>query len=95
MTDQLSHIDEKIHQLKKKREKVQAQHALSFMRETQKLFKEAFSAQLALTVMTESWGAAPETKKESWKKRSQTFPSSPFQTQGKKDPEIEPTDHPS
>ena len=95
MTDRLTHLDEKIHQLRKKREKVHAQQALSFMKETQKIFKEEFSAGLALTVLTESWGSAPETKKENWKKRSQTFPSSSLQRDGKKDPAVQPTAHQS
>lgn len=95
MTDRLIHLDEKILQLKRKKEKVHAQQALSFMKETQKIFKEEFSAGLALTVLTESWGSAPETKKESWKKRSQTFPSSSLQSNGKKDQAIQPTAHQS
>jgi hypothetical protein len=95
MTDRLTHLDEKIHLLKRKREKVQAQQALSFMKETQKIFKEEFSAGLALTILTESWGSAPETKKESWKKRSQTFPSSSLQRDGKKDLTIQPATHKS
>lgn len=95
MTDRLTHLDEKIHQLKRKKEKVQAQQALSFMKETQKIFKEEFSAGLALTVLTESWGSAPETKKENWKKRAQIFPSSSLQKHGKKDPTIQPTTHQS
>lgn len=95
MTDRLTHLDEKIHQLKRKKEKVQAQQALSFMKETQRIFKEEFSAGLVLTVLTESWGSAPETKKESWKKRSQIFPSSSLQRNGKKDQPIQPTAHQS
>lgn len=95
MTDRLIHLDEKILQLKRKKEKVHAQQALSFMKETQKIFKEEFSAGLALTVLTDSWGSAPETKKESWKKRSQTFPSSSLQSNGKKDQAIQPTAHQS
>lgn len=95
MTDRLTHINEKIHQLKRKKEKVQAQQALSFMKETQKIFKEEFSAGLALTILTDSWGSAPETKKESWKKRSQAFPSSSLQRDGKKDHAIQPTPHQS
>jgi hypothetical protein len=95
MTDRLTHLDEKIHQLRKKKEKVQAQQALSFMKETQKIFKEEFSAGLALTILTESWGSAPETKKESWKKRSLAFPSSSLQRNGKKDQSVQPTAHQS
>ncbi len=93
MTDRLSHIDEKIYQLKKKREKVQTHQALSFMKETQKIFKEEFSPLLALTVMAENWNTAPETKKETWKKRSQIFPSIPFQASGKKGQPIESATH--
>jgi len=84
MTDRLTHLDERIHQLKKKREKVQAQQALSFMRESQKLLKEDFSPILALTILTESWTTAPDPKKENWKKRSQTFPNSSSQRNGEK-----------
>ncbi|OJW52794.1 MAG: hypothetical protein BGO67_10445 [Alphaproteobacteria bacterium 41-28] len=102
MTDRLNHIDEKIHQLKKKREKVQAQQALSFLKETQKIFKDEFSTPLALAMMAESWAAAPETKKESWKKayslgggKPQTFPSPASQLHRKKNQEVGSTDHQS
>jgi hypothetical protein len=84
MTDKLTHIDEKIYLLKKKKERIQVQQALAYMKESQKLLKEEFSPLLALTILTETWTAAPETKKETWKKRSQTFPSDSFQLYGKK-----------
>src|SRR3990172_7784936 len=70
MQDMLSSLNEKIEHLKKKRERVETQLALSFMKETQKIFKEYFSAELALTLMKESWGAIPETTRKTWKQRS-------------------------
>ncbi len=95
MTDQLTHIDEKIHLLKKKKEKIQLQQALYYMKELQKLFKEDFSHQLALIILTECWNTAAETKKEAWRKRSQTFPSPSFQIERKKAQPIGSTAHQS
>jgi hypothetical protein len=39
MMDQLTTIDEQINRLKKKKERVQTQQAIAFMREAQKIFQ--------------------------------------------------------
>ncbi len=53
--------DEKITQLRKRREKLQAQQALLFLKETQKIFNTEFSTDLALKILEKAW--KPEGKK--------------------------------
>lgn len=76
MIDQLTTIDEKINRLKKKREKVQLQQALLFMREVQKIFQDGFTPDVALSILSETWDAASESQKQNWRKRSNTFRTS-------------------
>lgn len=93
MIDQLTNIDEKIQHLKKKREKVQTQQAIQFMREVQKIFEDGFSAEIALGILSETWGAASEIQKQNWRKRgrSDSFRPSPAQSNRKKTQAPEPT----
>lgn len=56
--------DEKIIQLKKRREKLQSQQALLFLKESQKIFNKEFSTDLALKLLKEAWRNAPEVKKK-------------------------------
>lgn len=77
-------IEEKIQQLKKKKEKIQIQQALLFMKEAQKIFKEDFSPEMALLVLSETWTSATETQRQEWKKRGHSFRLLPFHSTGKK-----------
>lgn len=56
--------DEKITQLKKRREKLQAQQALLFLKESQKIFNTEFSTDLALKLLKKAWDNSPEGKKK-------------------------------
>lgn len=77
MRDTLSQIDQKILQLKQKKEKLQTQQALAFFKEAQKIFSsDEFSIELALSVLSHAWNSASDKQKEEWKKSSLTFPSS-------------------
>lgn len=77
MIDQLTTIDEQINRLKKKKERVQTQQAIAFMREAQKIFQTDFSPDVALSILSETWGTATEKQQAEWKKRVTTFrPSS-------------------
>ena len=84
MIDKLTTIDEKIQRLKKRREKVQTQQAISFMREAQKIFQDTFSTEIALSILSETWSSASESQKQNWRKRSDSFRTSPVQVFGKK-----------
>ena len=91
MSDKLINIDEKIHQLRKRREKVQTQQAIQFMREVQKIFQDGFSADMALGILSETWSTASETQKQNWRKRSNSFRPSSTQNNRKKPQAPEPT----
>lgn len=76
MKDRLTYIESKIHQLKQKKDRIQTQHALLFMKEAQKILEEEFSPNLALKILKEHWNKASKDQKEEWKKRESLFPSS-------------------
>ena len=91
MSDKLMNIDEKIQRLKKRREKVQTQQAISFMREAQKIFQDVFSPDMALGILSEAWGAASETQKQNWRKRGRDFRPASLQNNRQKPQTPEPT----
>lgn len=84
-------IDEKIQQLKKKKEKIQTQQALLFVKEAQKIFKEEFSPDMALTILATTWSKASKTQKEEWQKQAYSFRQLSFQKDNKKAQAPEPT----
>lgn len=90
MIDQLTNIDEKIHRLKKRREKVQIQQSIHFMREAQKIFQDNFSLDVALGILSETWNSASDTQKQNWRKRSDSFRPSSIKDFRKKAPASEP-----
>lgn len=89
--DQLTTIDEQINRLKKKKERVQTQQAIAFMREAQKIFQTDFSPDIALSILSETWGTASEKQQAEWKKREATFRPSSVQSSSKKPQPTEPT----
>jgi len=91
MIDQLTNIDEKIHRLKKKKEKMQTQQAICFMREAQKIFEDGFSAEMALGILSETWSTASETQKQNWRRRPDSFRLVSTQSNRKKPQAPEPT----
>lgn len=76
MKDKLTHIDNKIHQLKQKKERIQTQQALFLMREAQKIFQGEFSPDVVLKLLKDHWDGASVAQKEEWKKRAGSFPIS-------------------
>ena len=95
MMDTLTNIDEKTNRLKKQREKVQLQQVSLFHKEAQKIFQTDFSADVALSILYETWGKASESQKADWKKRGLTFRSFSVQSSLKKPQASEPTAQPS
>ena len=88
--DQLTTIDEQINRLKKKKERVQTQQAIVFMRETQKIFQTDFSPDVALSILSETWKTATEKQQMEWKKRARDFRPSSVQGSSKKPQSPEP-----
>src|SRR3990167_4800272 len=88
-------IDEKIQALKKKKERIQTQQALFFLKETQKILKDAFFPQIALLILSETWAQASKAQKEEWRKRGPSFRSLSIQQDEKKAPPTNPTPHKS
>lgn len=84
-------IDEKINELKKKKERIQTQQALFFIKEAQKILKDEFFPQIALLILSEAWAQASKTQKEEWRKRVPSFRSLYLQHDEKKTPPINPT----
>ena len=78
MADKLTYIDQKIKFLKKKKEKIQMQQTLLFIKEAQKILKDDFSPEIILVILAEAWSAAPDLQKQEWKKRISSFPLLPF-----------------
>ena len=83
MIDKVTTIENKILELKKKKERIQNQQALFFMKETQKILKEEFSLEAALNILKESWTTASKTQKAEWKTREGSFPISASKTHQK------------
>jgi hypothetical protein len=88
-------IDEKIQRLKKKKERIQTQQALLFVKEVQRIFKDNFTPDVALTILSDAWGKASETQKGEWRKRAHSFCHLPFQDNRKKAQTLEATHHES
>ncbi len=76
MIDKITCIDNKIHQLKQKKERVQTQQALFLMKEAQKILKEEFSPMATLNIIKDSWATASKTQKTEWTTRATSFPTS-------------------
>lgn len=76
MQNRLTHIENKIYQLRQKKERIQTQQALLFMKEAQKILQEEFSSDVALTILKDHWDKASEAQKKEWKKRAGSFLSS-------------------
>ena len=74
MIDKLTTIENKIHQLKQKKDRIQNQQAFFLMKEAQKILKEEFSLETALNILKDSWSTASKAQKTEWKKCDRSFP---------------------
>ena len=68
MNDQFSKIDQKILQLKQKKEKLQTHQALIFLKESQRILGEKFSTELAAHILFHAWKASSDSQKKEWEK---------------------------
>lgn len=83
MIDKVTTIENKILELKKKKERLQTQQALLLMKEAQKILKEEFSPNLSITILKDSWTTASKAQKAEWKTRERSFPVSATKTHQK------------
>lgn len=103
MSDKLTNIDEKIQRLKKRREKLQTQQAIHFMREAQRIFQDGFTPDIALNILSKTWSTASESQKKDWRKlvssdrggRADSFRPTSNQETPKKPPSAEHTNQQS
>ena len=76
MIDKVTSIENKIHELKQKKERIQNQQALLLMKEAQKILREEFSLETTLNILKDSWTTASKSQKAEWKTRVSSFPIS-------------------
>ena len=68
MKDTISNIDQKIIQLKQRKEKLQTQKALIFLKESQRILGEKFSTELAAHILLHAWKTSSDNQKKEWEK---------------------------
>jgi hypothetical protein len=68
MKDTISNIDQKIIQLKQKKEKLQTQKALIFFKESQRILGDKFSPELAAHILSHTWKSSSDNQKKEWEK---------------------------
>ena len=68
MKDTISNIDQKIIQLKQRKEKLQTQKALIFLKESQRILGDKFSPELAAHILSHAWKASSDNQKKEWEK---------------------------
>ncbi len=73
MIDKVTSIENKIHELKQKKERIKTQQSLLLMKEAQKILKDEFSPEMALTILKDSWATASKTQKAEWATRATSF----------------------
>ena len=73
MIDKVTSIENKIHELKQRKERIQTQQSLFLMKEAQKILKDKFSSEMTLIILKESWTNASKTQKAEWAMRVDSF----------------------
>ncbi|MBX9622139.1 MAG: hypothetical protein K2X28_09025 [Alphaproteobacteria bacterium] len=80
MIDKVTSIENKIYELRQKKERIQIQQSLLLMKEAQKILKDEFSLETALTILKDSWATASKTQKAEWTTRVGLFSTSSSKT---------------
>jgi hypothetical protein len=83
MIDKVTSIENKIYELKQKKERIQTQQSLLLMKEVQKILKDEFSPEMALIILKDSWATASKTQKAEWRTRAVLFLNSSHKTNQK------------
>ncbi len=73
MKDDISKIDQRILQLKQKKEKIKTQQALLLFKEAQIIIGEQFSCDLVLNILSSSWDSSSPQQKEEWINSAHSF----------------------
>ena len=73
MKDDISKIEQKIIQLKQKKEKMKTQQDMLLAKEAQNILGEEYSSELVLSVLFHSWNAATQQQKEDWINSTYSF----------------------
>lgn len=73
MKDNISKIDQRISQLKQKKEKLKTQAALLLFKEAQIILGEKFSTNLVLNILSNSWKESSPKQKEEWINSAHSF----------------------
>ena len=66
MEDELSKIDQRISQLKQKKEKMQNHLSVLLFKESKVILGDKFSTELVLNVLSNSWNTSSSKQKEEW-----------------------------
>ncbi len=83
MIDKVTSIENKIHELRQKKERIKIQQSLLLMKEAQKILKDEFSPEMALIILKDSWTTASKTQKTGWATRVSSFSISASKTHQK------------
>ncbi|MBX9787044.1 MAG: hypothetical protein K2Y08_06880 [Alphaproteobacteria bacterium] len=83
MIDKVTSIENKIHELKQKKERIQTQQSLFLMKEAQKILKDEFSLEITLNILKDSWSTSSKTQKAEWATRAGSFLAYPQKTHQK------------
>ena len=81
MEDGISKIEQRIIQLKQKKEKMQTHLSVLLFKEAKIILGDKFSTELALNVLSNSWNNSSSKQKEEWINSAHLFRRSP--TKGK------------
>ena len=86
MNDDISKIDQRITQLKQKKEKMQTHLSVLLFKEAKVILGDKFSSELVLNVLSNSWNNSSSKQKEEWIDSAHLFRRSPTKRKQKKIP---------
>ncbi len=92
MEDDISKIDQRIIQLKQKKEKLQTHLSVLLFKESKTILGEKFSTELVLNVLSNSWNNSSSKQKEEWINSAHLFRRSPTKGKSNKFPNYQKKD---
>ena len=93
MEDSLSKIDQRIIQLKQKKEKLQTNLSVALFKEAKVILGDKFSTELVLNVLSNSWNNSSSKQKEEWINSAHLFRRSPAKGKSTKIPDHQKKNH--
>jgi len=73
MDDDIAKLDQRITQIKQRKEKLQTQKALLIAKEAQAILGKEYSPELVLSILFHSWSSASQKQKEGWINSTHSF----------------------